>query len=102
MSEAAFALNPDGTACDPVAFQTALRQDEGKLHILRKEPETLAVMLGKDVVAVQSMLRSAFQVRRLCCLTASLSAQARSHRRITCRRSKLESSDSAKGFQSVP
>lgn len=62
MTQAAFVLNADGTAQDPVAFQAALRSDQAKLDTLRKEPETLAVMLGDDIAAMQSMLRSAFQV----------------------------------------
>lgn len=55
-------LNEDGTVQDPVAFQAALKSDQAKLDILRKEPDTLAVMLGDSIPALQSMLRSAFQV----------------------------------------
>lgn len=62
MMQAAFNLKEDGTAQDPVAFQAALRSDQAKLDILRQEPETLAVMLGDSMPAMQSMLRSAFQV----------------------------------------
>lgn len=62
MSQAAFMLKEDGTAQDPVAFQAALKSDQAKLDILRKEPETLAVMLGDSIPALQAMLRSAFQV----------------------------------------
>lgn len=62
MTQAAFTLNEDGTAQDPAAFQAALKSDQAKLDILRKEPETLAVMLGNNIPALQSMLRSAFQV----------------------------------------
>ena len=62
MTQAAFSLEEDGTAQDPVAFQAALKSDQAKLDILRQEPETLAVMLGDSILALQSMLRSAFQV----------------------------------------
>ena len=62
MTQAAFNLKEDGTAQDPVAFQAALKSDQAKLDILRKEPETLAVMLGDSIPAMQSMLRTAFQV----------------------------------------
>lgn len=62
MTQAAFMLKEDGTASDPFAFQAALKSDQAKLDILRKEPETLAVMLGDNIPAMQSMLRSAFQV----------------------------------------
>ena len=62
MSDTPFALNVDGSARDPLAFQAALKADHKKLEALQTEPETLAVMLGDDIPAMQAMLRSAFQV----------------------------------------
>lgn len=62
MTQSAYSLKEDGTAQDPIAFQAALNSDQAKLDILRKEPDTLAVMLGDSIPALQSMLRAAFQV----------------------------------------
>ena len=62
MTQADYVLNADGTARDPKAFQAALKQDQAKLDVLRREPETLAVMIGDDIPALQNMLKSAFEV----------------------------------------
>lgn len=63
MTQADYLLNADGTARDPKAFQAALRKDQAKLDVLRSEPETLAVMIGDDIPALQNMLKSAFEVQ---------------------------------------
>lgn len=91
-------LNEDGTAQDPAAFQAALKSDQAKLEILRKEPETLAVMLGDNIPAMQSMLRSAFQVDVSAAVAARAQHLAKNH---TCRRSKLDESDNRRSSQSV-
>ncbi len=57
-----FALNTDGTARDPVAFQLALKNDAPKLQALQSEPDVLQIVLGDDIPAMQNMLRSAYQV----------------------------------------
>ena len=62
MSDNQFTVNADGSARDPLAFQAALKADQRKLEVLQTEPETLAVMLGDDIPAMQAMLRSAFEV----------------------------------------
>ena len=53
----AFALNPDGTARDPLAFQKALQHDQAKLQALQPEPQVRDVILGENIPAMQSMLR---------------------------------------------
>ncbi len=65
MSEGPFALNADGTARDPVAFQNALRNDQAKLEALQSEPGVRDVILGDDIPAMQHMLRVTYQVRLL-------------------------------------
>ena len=62
MAESPFALNPDGSAQDPKAFQHGVRNDQSKLELLKDEPETLKVVLGDDVQALQELLRSTHQV----------------------------------------
>ncbi len=57
-----FALNTDGTAHDPIAFQLALQNDAAKLQALQSEPDVLQIVLGDDIPAMQKMLRSAYQV----------------------------------------
>ena len=57
-----FALNTDGTARDPVAFQLALKTDAAKLQALQSEPDVFQIVLGDDIPAMQKMLRSAYQV----------------------------------------
>ena len=60
--EVPFALNTDGTARDPVAFQLALKNDAAKMQALQSEPDVLQIVLGDDIPAMQTMLRSAYQV----------------------------------------
>ena len=60
--EGPFALNNDGTARDPVAFQLALKNDAAKMQALQSEPDVLHIVLGDDIPAMQKMLRSAYQV----------------------------------------
>ena len=62
MVEGPFALNTDGSARDPAAFQSALRSDLAKLQALQTEPDVVSVILGDDIPAMQDMLRSAYQV----------------------------------------
>lgn len=63
MTQSEYVLNADGTARDPKAFQAALKKDQAKLDVLRREPETLAVIIGDDIAALQHMLKSAFEVQ---------------------------------------
>ena len=59
----AFALNEDGTACDPRGFQAALRTDSAKLALVMEEPEDRrSVLLGDDMAAFQSLLKAAVKV----------------------------------------
>jgi len=62
MMDGPFALNTDGTARDPIAFQLALKNDAAKLQALQSEPDVLQIVLGDDIHAMQNMLRSAYQV----------------------------------------
>ena len=64
-----FALNTDGTACDPAAFQLALKNDAAKMKALQSEPDVLQIVLGDDIPAMQNMLRSAYQVSRTTAVT---------------------------------
>ena len=58
-----FALNEDGTACDPRGFQAALRTDSAKLALVMEEPEDRrSVLLGDDMAAFQSLLKAAVKV----------------------------------------
>jgi hypothetical protein len=60
-----YALNADGTAADPLAFQAALRADASKMAELEADPELQGVLLGPDTAAMQALLQQAFQVREL-------------------------------------
>lgn len=62
MSDSPFALNSDGSAKDPIAFQRAIRNDSDKMAALQGEPDTLRVLLSEDLQAVQNLLRSTFKV----------------------------------------
>ncbi|KAL3135139.1 hypothetical protein ABBQ32_008074 [Trebouxia sp. C0010 RCD-2024] len=64
MTQSEYVLNADGTARDPKAFQAALKKDQAKLDVLRREPETLAVIIGDDIAALQHMLKSAFEAEQ--------------------------------------
>lgn len=59
-----FALNEDGTAKDPVAFQAALRADPAKLEALEKEPEVAQIILGDDINGFQELIKNVYQVGR--------------------------------------
>lgn len=63
MADNPFALNIDGTAKDPIAFQQGIRNDPDKLTILQTEPDTLQTDLGDDIQALQDLLRSTHTVR---------------------------------------
>lgn len=65
MSDSPYALNEDGTPKDPVAFQTALRNDKEKLAALEEEPETLKIVLGDDMHAFNELIKGVFQARSL-------------------------------------
>jgi len=56
------ALNDDGTAKDPQAFQQALRGDAGKMKALEDEPETLKIVVGDDMHAFQELIKGVYQV----------------------------------------
>lgn len=56
-----FSLNADGTAKDPIAFQTALRKDEVKLAALQQDADLAAILLGDDIGKMQDLLKAAFQ-----------------------------------------
>lgn len=58
-----FALNADGSAADPLAFQAALKADAAKMAELEADPELRAVLLGSDIPAMQALLQQAFSVR---------------------------------------
>ena len=58
-----YALNEDGTAVDPTAFQGALRADAAKLALVNKEPEDRrGILLGDDMPAFQALLQDAVKV----------------------------------------
>ncbi|KIZ05467.1 hypothetical protein MNEG_2495 [Monoraphidium neglectum] len=58
-----YALNADGTAADPLAFQAALRADASKMAELEADPELQGVLLGPDTAAMQALLQQAFQAQ---------------------------------------
>ena len=58
-----FALNADGSAADPLAFQQALRAETAKMANLEADPELKEVLLGSDIPAMQALLQQAFNVR---------------------------------------
>ena len=64
MADGPFALKDDGSAKDPKAFQQALRSDEAKMAALKEEPETLKVVMGDDMHALQELIKSVYQVAR--------------------------------------
>jgi hypothetical protein len=59
-----FALNDDGTAKDPKAFQKALRDDPVKMESLEKEPDVAQIVLGDDINAFQELIKNVYQVSR--------------------------------------
>lgn len=58
-----FALNEDGSAKDPDAFQQGIKNDPDKLAALQNEPDTLQTVLGSDLDALQTLLRTTYKVR---------------------------------------
>ena len=57
------ALNEDGTAKDPVAFQSAIKADPVRLAALEKEgPEVGKIVLGSNINALQELLKSVHAV----------------------------------------
>lgn len=78
MTDDSYALNDDGSAKDPKAFQQALRSDAAKMTALQEEPETLRVVLGDDMHAFQELVKGVYQVRGVWQITIeSLSTQSR-------------------------
>lgn len=57
-----YALNEDGTAKDPAAFQKAVREDPAKMEELEKDPEVAKIVLGEDTSAFQELIKNVFQV----------------------------------------
>lgn len=62
MTDGPYALNEDGTAKDPHAFQQALRSDTEKMKALEEEPETLKIVMGDDMHALQELIKGVYQV----------------------------------------
>ena len=60
---AAFAVNTDGSAKDPRAFQDALRENPSYFATIQQDPELSGVLLGEDIDAFQALLREVFAVR---------------------------------------
>ena len=58
-----FAINSDGSAKDPLAFQKALKEDVSKLKALEAEPEVYKIVLDGDSDNFQQLLRAAYAVR---------------------------------------
>jgi hypothetical protein len=58
------ALDAEGRAKDPVAFQQAIKADPAKLAALEKEPETAKIVLGDDMNALQDLLKSVYQAEK--------------------------------------
>lgn len=57
----AFAVNEDGSATEPKAFQQALREDAPRMAALQNLPEVAAILLGDDMKAMQDLLRQTWQ-----------------------------------------
>ncbi len=62
MADESYALNEDGTAKDPKAFQQALRNDAEKMKALEEEPETLKIVMGDDIHGFQELIKGVYQV----------------------------------------
>ena len=62
MADGPYALNEDGTAKDPVAFQKALKSDPQKMVALEEEPESLRIVMGDDMHAFQELIKGVYQV----------------------------------------
>lgn len=101
MVEGPFALNTDGTARDPAAFQSALRSDQAKLQALQTEPDVVSVILGDDIPAMQDMLRSADQVSCWGTVLSLSSNKPLLQLFFACRRSNADAKDNTKGCQNA-
>lgn len=62
MADGPYALNEDGTAKNPVAFQKALKSDSEKMVALEEEPESLRIVMGDDMHAFQELIKGVYQV----------------------------------------
>jgi hypothetical protein len=62
MADGPYALNEDGTAKDPVAFQKALKSDSEKMVALEEEPESVRIVMGDDMHAFQELIKGVYQV----------------------------------------
>lgn len=60
--EGPFAINSDGSAKDPVAFQNALREDKEKMKALEAEAEVYKVVTSGDSESFQQLLKTAYAV----------------------------------------
>ena len=72
-----FAINPDGSAKDPLAFQKALKEDASKLKALESEPEVYKIVLDGDSDNFQQLLRAAYAVRSRAARQAVVTLQDR-------------------------
>ena len=63
MADGPYALDDDGTAKDPAAFQQALKSDPEKMEALKEEPESLRIVMGDDMHAFQELIKGVYQVR---------------------------------------
>ncbi|EIE18679.1 hypothetical protein COCSUDRAFT_59989 [Coccomyxa subellipsoidea C-169] len=64
MADGPYALNDDGTAKDPAAFQQALKSDREKMQALKEEPETLRIVMGDDMHAFQELIKGVYQAEK--------------------------------------
>ncbi|KAK9907304.1 hypothetical protein WJX75_001087 [Coccomyxa subellipsoidea] len=64
MADGPYALNEDGTAKDPVAFQKALKSDSEKMVALEEEPESLRIVMGDDMHAFQELIKGVYQAEK--------------------------------------
>ena len=81
-----FAINSDGSAKDPLAFQKALKEDASKLKALEAEPEVYKIVWDGDSDNFQQLLRAAYAVRSCAARQTIVSFQDRcamSHRNST-------------------
>ncbi|BDA50802.1 hypothetical protein COCOBI_17-0200 [Coccomyxa sp. Obi] len=64
MADEPYALNEDGTAKDPKAFQQALKDDAEKMEALKEEPDTLKIVMGDDMHAFQELIKGVYQAEK--------------------------------------
>lgn len=60
----AFAINPDGSAKDPVAFKNALLEDQEKMKELQKDQKAFEIVKGDDIQQFQTLLMETYKVVR--------------------------------------